>query len=63
MTHTWGLLVERDRRGRSLPDWRGCRVLGHGDSFLMNSHEPASLDGRLLPVAAIIGTAVSLWVF
>jgi type IV secretory pathway protease TraF len=50
---------ERDRRGRRLSDWQGCRVLADGDVFLMNSH-PGSLDGRyfgLLPISSVLGLA------
>ena len=58
-----GTARERDARGRLLLDWQGCRVLAHGDIFLMNPHEPASLDGRyfgMLSVSSIIGRAVPL---
>src|SRR5713226_1909608 len=41
-----GAARERDRRGRSLPVWQGCRVVAAGEVFLMNRDEPASLDGR-----------------
>jgi conjugative transfer signal peptidase TraF len=57
---------ERDRRGRVLPSWQGCRTVQEGEVFLMNSDEPASLDGRyfgLLPTATIVGRAVPLWTF
>ena len=27
---------DRDRRGRPLPKWQGCRVVGDGELFLMN---------------------------
>lgn len=55
---------ERDRLGRLLPAWQGCRRLGRGEVFLMNRDVPDSLDGRYfgpVPVASIIGRAVPLW--
>ncbi|WP_225769329.1 S26 family signal peptidase [Inquilinus sp. Marseille-Q2685] len=57
---------ERDRHGRTLPVWKGCRVLGDGEVFLMNRGVPDSLDGRYfgpVPVASIIGRAVPLWTY
>ena len=61
-----GAARERDRRGRLLPVWQGCRVVRSGEVFLMNWDEPASLDSRYfgpLPAAAIVGRAVPLWTF
>ena len=55
---------ERDRRGRLLPSWQGCRVIADDEVFLMNWNEPDSLDGRYfgpLPKAAIVARAVPLW--
>jgi conjugative transfer signal peptidase TraF len=55
---------ERDGRGRPLPSWQGCRVIGDDEVFLMNWDEPDSLDGRYfgpLPKAAIVARAVPLW--
>ena len=55
---------ERDRLGRPLPVWTGCRVLAEGQIFLLNAREPASLDGRYFgPLCAdtIIGQATPLW--
>jgi len=52
----------RDRLGRPLPSWRGCRRIAAGDVFLLNRH-PDSLDGRYfgpLPAHSIIGQAVPL---
>jgi len=34
-----------DRAGRPLPAWSGCRLLGDGDTFLLQDH-PQSFDGR-----------------
>jgi conjugative transfer signal peptidase TraF len=61
-----GAARERDRRGRLLPAWQGCRELRRGEIFLMNWDEPASLDSRYfgpLPVSAIVGRAIPLWTF
>jgi conjugative transfer signal peptidase TraF len=61
-----GAARERDRRGRALPSWQGCRLLARGEVFIMNWHEPASLDGRYfgpIPVTAIVGRAHPLWTF
>lgn len=61
-----GTAFERDRRGRALPVWRGCRTIADGEVFLMNCDEPASLDSRYfgpIPTSAIIGRAEPLWTF
>ena len=55
---------ERDRLGRPLPVWTGCRVLADDEVFFLNADEPASLDGRYfgpLNDAVIIGRATPLW--
>lgn len=54
----------RDRMGRDLPHWQGCRSIGDGEFFLMNSSVPDSFDGRYFGptrASAIIGKAVPLW--
>lgn len=59
-----GTALERDRIGRPLPDWQGCRALADGEIFLMNWDVPDSLDGRYfgpIPSSSIIGRAVPLW--
>lgn len=59
-----GLALERDRLGRPLPDWQGCRVVAADDIFLMNWEVRDSLDGRYfgpIPSTSIIGRAVPLW--
>lgn len=59
-----GKALSRDRRGRPLPIWEGCRVLGQDQVFLMNWQSEDSLDGRYfgpLPTSAVIGQAVPLW--
>ena len=40
-----GRALDRDHRGRQIPEWQGCCVLEENDVFLMNSH-PSSLDAR-----------------
>jgi conjugative transfer signal peptidase TraF len=55
---------ERDSRGRPLPSWQGCRIVGNDEVFLMNWDEPDSFDGRYfgpLPKAAVIARAIPLW--
>ena len=54
----------RDHAGRPLPIWSGCRIIIRGEVFLLNAHEPASLDGRYfgpLPSSSVIGRAIPLW--
>jgi conjugative transfer signal peptidase TraF len=54
----------RDSRGRLLPAWQGCRVIGAGELFLMNWQSADSLDGRyfgLTPSSAVIARAHPLW--
>jgi len=61
-----GAARERDRRGRPLPVWRGCRVVPRGEVVLMNWDERASLDSRYfgpLPLMAVVGRAVPHWTF
>lgn len=56
--------LERDRIGRDLPVWQGCRVIGDGELFLMNWEVRDSLDGRYfgpIPARSVIGRARPLW--
>ncbi|WP_441231937.1 S26 family signal peptidase [Tardiphaga sp. 215_C5_N2_1] len=56
---------ERDSRGRPLPVWHGCRVVGDDELFLMNWQSKDSLDGRYFgPIAAssVIGRAFPVWI-
>jgi len=60
----FGDALDRDRRGRSLPIWQGCRKVADGDIFLMNVSVADSLDGRYFgPIAAnaVIGQATPLY--
>ena len=59
-----GDALERDRLGRELPTWRGCRVIADGEIFLMNWQVRDSLDGRYfgpIPASSVIGRAIPLW--
>jgi conjugative transfer signal peptidase TraF len=58
--------LTRDRAGRPLPFWQGCRTINARQIFLLNPTVPDSLDGRYfgpLPITSVIGRAVSLWTF
>ena len=62
--HAYGEARERDRFGRPLPSWQGCRMLAESEIFLMNWDAPDSLDGRYfgsLPVTSIVARALPLW--
>lgn len=59
-----GDALERDRMGRDLPVWQGCRIIGDGELFLMNWDIRDSLDGRYfgpVPASSVIGRAFPLW--
>ena len=59
-----GVALERDRQGRALPVWQGCRVVAEDTLFLMNSRSADSLDGRYfgpLPRSAVTGRAHPVW--
>ncbi|ENI4223729.1 S26 family signal peptidase [Pseudomonas aeruginosa] len=59
-----GDALDRDRIGRALPVWRGCRVIADGQLFLMNWDVRDSLDGRYfgpIPASSVIGRALPLW--
>lgn len=55
---------DRDGRGRPLPKWQGCRVVGAGELFAMNWQSANWLDGRyfgVLPASSVIGRALPVW--
>ncbi|CCD93372.1 TraF peptidase. Serine peptidase. MEROPS family S26C precursor [Bradyrhizobium sp. ORS 375] len=59
-----GLAQDNDRQGRPLPDWRGCRIIGADELFLMNRQSDSSLDGRYFGPTAmsdVIGRAIPVW--
>lgn len=59
-----GHALDRDRIGRDLPVWQGCRIIAEGELFLMNWQVRDSLDGRYfgpVPAASVIGRAIPLW--
>ena len=59
-----GEALDRDRIGRDLPVWQGCRTIGDGELFLMNWEVRDSLDGRYfgpIPANSVIGRVVPLW--
>jgi len=54
----------RDRVGRPLPSWSGCRTLGAGDVFLLNPASADSFDGRYfgpVPARSITAILTPLW--
>ncbi|GAB4067799.1 S26 family signal peptidase [Ancylobacter sonchi] len=58
-----GEALRRDRLGRDLPVWQGCRRLAPGHLFLMNPDVGDSLDGRYfgpMPATTVIGRAMPL---
>lgn len=60
----YGDAQPRDRFGRDLPQWQGCRVVAEGELFLMNWDAAGSLDGRYfgaLPASTVIGRALPLY--
>ena len=63
-TIAMGEALARDRRGRELPVWQGCRTLRASEIFLMNWDVQDSLDGRYfgpIPKNSIVGRALPLW--
>jgi conjugative transfer signal peptidase TraF len=55
---------DRDRVGRPLPSWSGCRTLGAGEVFLLNPASAASFDGRYfgpVPARGIVAVLTPLW--
>jgi conjugative transfer signal peptidase TraF len=59
-----GIARARDRVGRPLPTWSGCRTLRSDELFTMNPAAPDSFDGRYfgpLKIDAVIGRAKPVW--
>jgi conjugative transfer signal peptidase TraF len=60
-----GHALDRDRLGRILPVWEGCRLVADPEVFLMNWRSSNSLDGRYfgpLPASTIVGRADPIWI-
>ena len=58
--------LARDRAGRPLPVWQGCRAISTNEIFLLNRSVPNSLDSRYfgpLPMSSLVGRAKPLWTF
>ncbi len=58
-----GEALKRDRMGRAMLVWQGCRIIAQSEIFLMNSGVRDSFDGRYfgpLPATAVIGRAIPL---
>lgn len=54
----------RDRMGRPLPSWSGCRTLRAGEVFLLNPASAGSFDGRYfgpVPASGIVAVLDPLW--
>ena len=61
---TIGHARERDKAGRKMPVWEGCRRIGGDELFLMNFDVEDSVDGRYFgpfPRASVIGRALPVW--
>jgi conjugative transfer signal peptidase TraF len=61
---TIGHARERDKAGRKMPAWQGCRRIGDDKVFLMNFDIPGSVDSRYFgpfPRASVIGRALPVW--
>lgn len=55
---------ERDRAGRPLPVWSGCRTLRAGEIFLLNPASADSFDGRYfgaVPARTVVAVLTPLW--
>ncbi len=58
--------LPRDRVGRPLPVWNGCRRLGPDEVFLLSGTDPAAFDGRYfgpIPTTLIQAEARPLWIW
>lgn len=62
--HPLAIRKPADRARRPLPWWRGCRLLGPGDLFLLSPIGADSFDGRYFGptrVGEVIGEGLLLW--
>jgi conjugative transfer signal peptidase TraF len=56
--------LTRDRKGRLLPSWQGCKTVGPQQVLLLTADQPHSLDGRYFGVSErrhVLGQADQLW--
>ncbi|WP_297494714.1 S26 family signal peptidase [Acidocella sp.] len=56
--------LQADRKGRPLPRWSGCQMMGSGELFFLMQGVPDSFDSRYFgPVStrAVIGRLVPIW--
>lgn len=56
--------LARDRAGRPLPAWEGCRTLQRSEVFLLNTLQLGSFDSRYFgPIGreSILGRAIPIW--
>ena len=56
--------LKRDRSGRSMPWWSGCRHLSCGDLFLLSRGVRDAFDGRYFGIThagEVIGSARLIW--
>lgn len=63
--HVVAIAHKRDRAGRLLLSWQGCRTLRASEVFLLNATIPDSFDGRyfgVLSADAITARAEPLWI-
>jgi conjugative transfer signal peptidase TraF len=61
---TIGHARERDKAGRKMPVWQGCRSIRDDEILLMNFDVPDSVDGRYFgpfPRVFVIGRALPVW--
>jgi conjugative transfer signal peptidase TraF len=60
-----GAIASRDRAGRPLPRWAGCRRLGRGEWLVFSGRIPNSFDSRYygpVPSRNLLGVYAPLWV-
>ncbi|MCW0983661.1 S26 family signal peptidase [Agrobacterium sp. BT-220-3] len=59
-----GTALDRDRTGREMPVWNGCRRIAGDEIFLMNPDVRDSLDGRYfgpIPASSVSGRATPIY--
>ena len=56
--------LDRDGKGRLMPWWTGCLMLGRGELFLIATDQPQAFDGRYFGVTRaeyVVGKAMLVW--